>query len=233
MEIENLTANKDKCWYRGICNRDSCGEKFCMRNYKMQWLAKASLLEGNQMYPIQLRLDADGTDREPYKYLKEIQEDMRCFVENGKNLLIYSNNTGNGKTEWAKKLMLSWLDSIWYSTELTCRGLFISVPTLLRLYVSNINNPSEQFKYIDDNIYNADLIVWDELNSKDYTEYEHNYLLNVINHRISTGKANIFTTNYTLPIINKKLGSRLGSRIVGGSIKVEFKGADKRSWGVN
>ena len=96
---------------------------------------------------------------------------------------------------------------------------------------NNISKPDEYFQYIDENILNADLIVWDELNYKDMSGFEHDYLLNVLDRRISTGKANIFTGNFSLDIIERKLGSRLCSRIVGSSIKVELKGKDKRNWG--
>ena len=96
----------------------------------------------------------------------------------------------------------------------------------------NISTPNEYFQYINDNILKADLVVWDEINYKDYTTFEHDYLLGVISQRLAEGKSNIYTTNYSLPIIEQKLGTRLSSRVVGASIKVEFKGKDKRSWGV-
>ena len=224
-------TEKASCWYKEVCDKSRCNG-FCIRHYKMDVLTHLALMEGKLKYPIKLKLDKEGTDKEPYQYLKSIQNGIKPFIEEGKNLLIYSSNTGNGKTTWAAKLMLSWFDSIWASTDLVCRGLFIPVPALLRSYVSNVTKPNEYFKYIDENILKADLVVWDELCFKDFTEFEHSYLLYVISQRISLGKANIFTTNYDLETIEKKLGTRLASRIIGGSIKVEFKGGDKRSWGV-
>lgn len=262
--------SKSDCWYKEVCDKSQCGSNFCIRHYKMEFLTYAALLEGRSKYPVKLVLDKDGTDRDPYTFLKGLQvgkplfkpgenetqvnyekrtsylksleekysyhfsvtEGISDFVKNGKNLLIYSEGTGNGKSAWSKKLLLSWLDSIWPFTDFTCRGLFVSVPSLLRNYVSNVSNFNETFNYIDENIYDADLVVWDEICSKDYTEFEHAYLLNVINSRMERGKANIFTTNYNLDTINKKLGTRLGSRVIGSSIKVEFKGGDKRGWGI-
>ena len=221
--------SKERCWYKSVCDHSRC-ESFCIRHYKMDCLAYLALMNGELKYPIQLKLDKDGCDRDAYGRLTQIQSNMSDFVKSGKNLLIFSENTGNGKTEWAKKLMLSWFDSIWATTDFECRGLFISVPTLLRSYISNISKPNEYFKYVDENIYDADLVVWDEINSKDYTGFEHDYIFNVINHRISIGKANIFTTNYNLDTIEKKLGTRLCSRIVGCSEKIQFVGKDKRSW---
>lgn len=223
---------KEKCWYKSICNKERCGETFCIRHYKMDALVHMATMEGNQKYPIQLKLDKEGTDRDAYKLLKDIQNSIVDFVTQGKNLLIYSEFTGNGKTEWAKKLMLSWFDNIWPTTDFECRGLFVSVPKLMAAMKENITSPNEYFQYINDNIINADLVVWDEINYKDYSTFEHDYMLNVISQRHTIGKANIYTTNFDIPQISQKLGARLGSRIIGASIQVKFKGQDKRGWGL-
>lgn len=226
------SSNKNKCWYNNICDHSRCGDLFCIRHYKMDCLTHMACMEGSLKYPISLKLDSDGTDKEAYGKLKSIQGDINNFVKDGKNLLIYSKNTGNGKTEWTKKLLLSWFDSIWHTTDLDCRGLFISMPRFIQAMKDNITAPNDYFKYINDNIYKADIVIWDEINYKDLTDFEHSYLLGVISQRMLTGKSNIYTTNYDLDTILKKLGTRLGSRIVGGSIKVELKGKDKRNWGV-
>lgn len=225
-------SEKEKCWYKSICDHHKCDNEFCIRHYKMDSLTHMASMEGKQKYPIQLKLDADGTDKEPYTKLKQIQNDISDFVNQGKNLLIYSECTGNGKTEWSKKMLFSWFNSIWTTTEITCRGLFISMPRFINAMKENITNPNEYFQYIHENILTADLVVWDEINYKEYATFEHDYFLGVISQRLATGKSNIYTTNYDLPIIEKKLGTRLSSRIIGSSIKIQLKGKDKRSWGV-
>lgn len=227
-------TEKDRCWYKGICDCSRCGyNDFCIRHYKMDCLTHMALMEGNLKYPIQLRLDTDGTDKDVYTQLKDIQNNISDFVAEGKNLLLFSENTGNGKTEWTKKLLLSWFNSIWPSTDFECRGLFISMPRFIQSMKDNITTPNEYFQYINENILKADLVVWDEINYKELTDFEHSYLLGVISQRILTGKSNIYTTNYSIDTILKKLGTRLGSRIVGGSIQLEFKGKDKRNWGLD
>ena len=225
MEFIYNSENKDKCWYRDICDKSRCNS-FCIRNYKMDALTYLATMEGNQKYPISLK--PDKVDYDNFVRLKEIKNDIKSFVEGGKNLLIYSINTGNGKTEWAKKLLLSWFNSIWPYTELECRGLFISMPKFIQAMKENISKPNDYFEHINSNIVETDLVVWDELNYKELTQYQHDYLLNIISQRTSIGKANIFTTNYDLQTIEQKLGSRLSSRIVGYSEKIELKGSDKR-----
>lgn len=223
---------KEKCWYKSICDKTRCGDNFCIRHYKMSCLLHLACMEGNLKYPITLRMDEDRIDLQSYTELRKIQTNINDFVLTGKNLLIYSENPGNGKTEWSKKLLLSWFDSIWSSTDLECRGLFVSLPKLISAMKSNISKSNEYFQYVNENLLTADIVVWDEMNYKDYSEFEHEYLLNVIDQRMSMGKSNIFTTNFRLDEIRKKLGSRLSSRVINNSIKVEFKGKDKRGTGV-
>ena len=219
---------KDRCWYKSICDGSRCGENFCIRHYKMSCLTYMALLEGRYKYPIPLKLYPDSPDRDAFLKLRGIQTNIKDFVNNGKNLLIFSKFTGNGKTSWAVKIGLSWLDAIWASTDLCCRCLFVSLPKLMSAMKENIGRPNEYFQYVNENIINADLVIWDEINYKDYTDFEYDFLLNIISQRMSLGKSNIYTTNYDLPEIEKKLGTRLSSRVIGGSIKVEMNGKDMR-----
>ena len=200
---------------------------FCIRHYKMDALVTMSTLEGKQRYSIPLK--PDSTDLDAFRRLKDIKDNISDFVTNGKNLLIYSTHTGNGKTEWSKKLLLAWFNTIWPTTDFECRGLFLSMPQLITAMKENISKPNSYFQYVNENIVKADIVVWDEINYKEWTSFEQEFLLNVISQRISKGKANIYTTNYDLNAIEKILGTRLASRIIGGSEHIEFKGSDKRN----
>lgn len=210
--------------------------EFNLKDFKYNFLLDKSTMVGKQREEKKLLVGKDGVDKEAFSKLKAIQDDIFNFVTNGKNLLIFSEFTGNGKTEWAKKLMFSWFNSIWFKTDLVCRGLFVSLPRFINAMKSNINTPNEYFNYINSLIRDVDLVVWDELNYKDLASskstFEHDYLLDVISYRHSTGKSNIYTSNYNLENISANLGTRLSSRIIGESINIELKGADKRSWGV-
>lgn len=232
MEYTYNSSEKDKCWYYKICDHNRCGNNFCIRHYKMDCLISMACLEGKQRYPVSLVLDKDNVDKDAFKQLKEMQLNIYNFVTKGENLIIYSELTGNGKTEWSKKFLFSWFDAIWPNTELECRGLFVSLPKLLTALKDNLSEPSEYFQYIKENIIKADLVVWDELNYKQLTSFEHDFMLNIIDQRMSIGKSNIFTTNFSLDVTVEKLGSRLGSRILGKSKKIELKGKDKRGLGV-
>ena len=211
--------------------------EFNLKDFKYNFLLDKATLVGKQREEKILLVGKDGLDTEAFRKLKEIQDNIYDFITEGKNLLIYSEFTGNGKTEWSKKLLFSWFNSIWFKTDLRCRGLFISLPRFINAMKSNITSPNEYFQYINSIVRDVDLVIWDELNYKELVSgkstFEHDYLLDVISYRHSIGKSNIYTSNYTLKEIASNLGTRLSSRIIGESINVELRGADKRSWGVD
>ena len=221
----------NNCWYLEHCDKERCGaDRFCPRHYKMSYLVSAALLEGKQRFTIPLY--PEKIDFANFVRLKEIQKNIFEFVKEGKNLLIYSENTGNGKTEWSKKLLLTFLDSIWSTTDFECRAMFVSFPLLIPAMKDNISKSNDYFTYVSENIPTADLIVWDEINYKEMTSFEEEFLLSTISQRLTLGKSNIYTTNFSLPSIKEKLGPRLASRIVGASECIELKGSDKRHKGV-
>ena len=159
-EFEYDINTKDKCWYKSICDHSKCGNEFCIRHYKIDALTYMATLEGKQKYPVQLKPDV--VDLEAFKKLKNIKTNIKDFVESGKNLLIYSEHTGNGKTEWLKKLLLAYFDSIWPFTDIECRGLFISMPKFISAMKANISKEDPYYKYVMDNIIDADVVIFDE-----------------------------------------------------------------------
>ena len=84
---------KEKCWYKKICDKSKCGEEFCIRHYKMDYLIYLATLEGRQKYSIDLYPDKE--DYAAFSRLKEIKNNINSFVNEGKNLLIYYNKASN------------------------------------------------------------------------------------------------------------------------------------------
>jgi DNA replication protein DnaC len=150
------------------------------------------------------------------------------IVKAGKNIYIHSSSCGNGKTSWALRIVESYFDKIWYSSEMECRALFISVPQFLLALKANIAEKNDYVQYIKDNVLTADIIIWDDIATKDSTVFEAENLLSMIDSRINAGKTNIFTSNLTDEEIHKALGDRLASRICNLSYNVELHGLDKR-----
>lgn len=82
--------------------------------------------------------------------------------------------------------------------------------------------------YINENVLEADLVVWDEVAIKNLSNYDHEHLLSMINVRLDQGKSNIYTSNLSKEDLYEKVGERLYSRIVNLSTVIELRGSDKR-----
>jgi DNA replication protein DnaC len=92
----------------------------------------------------------------------------------------------------------------------------------------NIDEKSEYVSYIKKNVFNADIVIWDEIGTKSLTVFEQENIMSLINARIDAGKSNIYTSNLTDEELLKAVGKRLHSRISLTSKNIELKGKDKR-----
>lgn len=223
--------DNNACWLKDECNRCDCGG-FCMRYYKLSRLYDMALVPLARRKHVDLKVDADGTDKAEFLRLKEIEAGIREFVANGESLYIHSSSCGNGKTSWALRLIEDYLGAVWPSSGLECRALFISVPRLLLALKDGISNKNEYADAVKASVATCDLAVFDDIGTKAATQFEHEHLLSMIDTRIGDGKANIFTSNLTEDALRESLGDRLYSRIVNASVGIELKGRDKRHLGV-
>lgn len=222
-EYEHVSKNR-YCWYKDVCELNSCNN--CIRYNEMKYLVNQSGIPLNRQYPAEL---VGGIDTNAFIQLADIKDDIINFVNNGKNIYIVSENTGNGKTSWAIKLLLKYFNEIWAGNGFKVRGLFIHVPTLLN-QLKNFENPlSEEYK---SDIINSDLVVWDDIGSIYLSNYDNSQLISYIDQRIFMGKSNIYTGNIVKEDQFKQaLGDRLYSRIYKGSLVIVFKGKDRRGYG--
>lgn len=205
---------------------------FCPKLFKVDCLYNEALLTPKQKKHIELRLDSSEADKNAYITLSNMERGIEKFVNEGKNLFLYSANTGNGKTEWSLRLLRSYINRIWHKSDLGCRALFVNVPRFLLAVKNNIANTDEYAIHIMSNILTADLVVFDEVATKSLTTFEHEHILSYINARIDMGKSNIYTSNLIGEELRKRVGDRLYSRIVTASQTLEFVESDKRAMGV-
>ena len=219
---------EEKCWLRTNCNGIDCNKDFCLKKYKLDKLYELSQLPDFFKRDIKLRVDADGGDLENFKWLSSVMQNIDKFVDAGDNIYIHSPTTGNGKTSMAIKLLKAYMLKIWPKANLECKALYIHVPRLFLALKDNITEKSEYVSFIKNNVYDADLVVWDEVGTKTLTSYEFEHILSMINTRLDSGKSNIYTSNLTNDELLKKLGDRLYSRIVNNSQDILFVGKDKR-----
>lgn len=212
----------------GTCPIKNGSGEICLKKYKIEKLQDEALLSKKQRDRVSIKLDSSGVDRDAYNRLKEINDSIEKFVSGGKNLYLYSSITGNGKTMWSLRLLNSYLEKIWYKSDITCRALFISVPNFLIATKENFNQRQEMVEHIKQYVFDADLIVWDDIATKGFTVFETETILNYINGRINNGKANIYTSNLIDDELRHSIGDRLYSRVEELSEIIEFRGVDKR-----
>lgn len=218
----------DNCWMKDNCNHIDCNT-FCLKYFKIKTLFDKCLIPTSRRETTPLYLDKDLIDENAYKCLKNIQQNIEQFIKDGKNLFLWSNITGNGKTSWAIRMLTSHIYNVWSSSKLESIVLFINVPRFLQEIKFNIENRSEYIQTIIKYAPSCDLIVWDDIGTKTSTEFETSYLLNIIGSRVDDGKSNIFTSNCNGEILANLLGARLYSRVVlKADYNIELKGKDKR-----
>lgn len=225
----------ESCFLVNECNHCDCG-KFCMRRYKLEHLYDNALITETQRKHIPLLLDDDNRDLEAFKKLAEFEKNIVSFVNEGKNLFIHSTQCGNGKTSWTLRLVQAYFNKIWIKSSTDkCRALFINVPRFLLALKDNISEKSDYIRHIKENVLDADIVVWDEVGTKDLTTFEHENVLNLINARLDAGKSNIYTSNTSLIAgqgqtseLQTSVGDRLFSRITQLSYCIALNGKDKR-----
>lgn len=224
--MENICYLNDSC---GKFKRNLCSyPEFCIKLFKIDSLFNLGLFTDLQRKHLNLRIDADGTDKEQFIKLKEIEDNIESWVNAGNNLYLYSYQTGNGKSSWCCRLAQAYINSIWHKTEIKCRVLFISVPKFFIMLKDNISHENDYIKHIKDNVLNCDLVIWDDVGTKTGTEFEMENLLNIIDSRLVAGKSNLYTSNIDPMQLRERVGERLYSRIINLSTVIQFNGRDKR-----
>lgn len=225
-----MSFNKDKCPYYGVCSLSDSEEcnGGCIRYLEMDYLLQVSGIPESKRRPIVLV--PEPIDLDSFRRLKNIKDDIINFVDNGCNLYLYSLTPGNGKTSWALKLLLKYFDSIWAGNGFTPRGIFINVPSFLRLVTESVQNPTNEFRELKRLISEVDLVVWDDIGASKLSDYDHKNLLSFIDQRLLAEKANIYTGNLPYDSLVTALGQRLASRVYNDSSVVELLGQDRRGY---
>lgn len=176
-------------------------------------------------------------DENTFNELKNIEENIKEFVKEGNNLLICSNNVGNGKTTWATKLLKAYINEVQnLSFKNDTPVLYINVNSFLNEKKLSISRPDLKNKVnlLEKNILESKLVVFDDIGDRDaeLTDFEFNSLYYWIDYRTSNLKSCIFTSNQLPEQMEKDLNGKLYSRIVNYSIvKVITRKKDMRKSG--
>lgn len=172
-------------------------------------------------------------DSESFKRLVEIRMDLSRFLSSElNNLVICSKNLGNGKTSWAVKLMLTYIEmqkgKLDYVDEkkinvdnydycVFCQ----SVPFLVEMKQFGSNKKSYEMYQ---RLCRTNLAIIDDLGAAPMSQYDYNIIYAIFEKRLFEGRPTIVTTNFAnKESAEKELGPRLVDRIWSNSEIIEFK----------
>lgn len=214
------------CWYKAVCiGADTNCEDGCIKFVEMKYLLENSGLPKKFQGPVTIR--DSRIDEEEYQLLREIGDDIESFVRDGENLIIMSKKTGNGKTTWACKLLTKFLDRVAIGNAFRDRAMFVPFADF-KMRCKNFNDKDFDLVGYRRKLENVDLVVWDDIADTELTDYEYRVFAQILEQRLSKGLSNIYTSNMVGKELEGYIGKRLYSRIVNGSVQVEFRETDKR-----
>lgn len=170
-----------------------------------------------------------GSDISPRENMKLVKNICDKFIKNfddpaEKNLL-FTGTTGVGKTFLSSCI----------AKELIDQGktvLYQTAPIMLDMIIDYKFGKNTISDTTYKNLLDVDLLIIDDLGTETLNELKFTELFNIINSRLlSPGNKcykTIISTNLNLPLLNKKYGERISSRLVGNYNICRFFGDDLR-----
>lgn len=182
-------------------------------------------------------LSPDDCDIDAFDRLRNIRERISEFVTSANNLVICGKNLGCGKTEWALKMLLTYIEQsvprFRYLDEQEVDSGAINacvfcqtVPFLVEMKQFGSNKKSLKMY---ERLSTTELAVFDDISAVPMSNYDYNILYALVEKRLFAGLSTIYTTNATSKEeLEKEIGPRLAERIWKTSKIIELKGRGYR-----
>jgi len=217
-----------RCYAEDYCRKDrsSCSE-VCGGYRVLRALYNLSRIPLKYRY--RMDLIPDDKDIRAFETLNEFKENIIDHVNKGEGLYIWGENTGNGKTSWACKIMGYYFRKIAFSSGLENEGLYIYLPTFLDDLMNSYKNSSPEFEEELGMVKSCKLLIIDDIGAERVTEWVRERVVSIINTRSSNGLCTIYTSNLSLKGLSDKMGeARISSRIKGSVQEIHLLGGDNR-----
>lgn len=164
-----------------------------------------------------------GEDISPYENMKKIYNRCKKFCddfENEEKSMLFYGSTGLGKT---------------FLSSCIAKDLIDKGKTVIYTRATKLFNVYEDYKFgrnddrsAIDNLYNADLLIIDDLGTEPQNKNNTSFLFDLISERISENKKIIINTNLSIGELAKMYSSRFASRIYESFDPRRFFGEDIR-----
>lgn len=216
-----------KCYAESYCkkNRAHCDEH-CTAYVLLRNLYRLSRLP--EKYCYNLPLIPGREDMDAFIELNDFMKDIVNHVGAGDGLYLWSGTTGNGKTSWACKIMSYYFRKIIWDTGLENEGLYLNVPTFLEDLRQYYHTNDPEFEEVIEMAKYCKLLVMDDIGAERSSEWVEERLLQIITYRDMQGLTTIYTSNLSPEDLVRKVGDRVGSRILGVGRVIQLTGVDKR-----
>ena len=215
------------CGDTGLINGQYCEcVKRIARNMLFKELEKEMPVSDQKFENFDLSFYPDVTDQNgvnPRKIMGVILNDAKkyCaeFTGSGKSLL-FMGGVGLGKTHI----------SLAMAAEIAAKGFHVVYGSAQNLFTSA---EKEHFSYSEkrektDDMFEADLLVIDDLGTEFSSSFTQSFFYNLINTRILRKKPTIINTNLSFKEIEERYTPRISSRFIGEYKMIKFFGNDIR-----
>lgn len=230
LEVLELDYSCKKCKDKGFLpdgSRCSCLEDLIRKkHYERSGLRNILARDNFDSFNIKLFSDKvpEGEIRSPRENMKEIKKIAQKFSKNlstaKKNLFFYGE-TGLGKTFLSSCIVKEAIDN----------GYSVIYETIFRILEAGealkfnkpIRNPIDYQA-----LFEADLLVIDDLGTEQANSFTNSELFNIINSRIMSGKRMVISSNLEPSMISSKYSERISSRLISDFLLLKFYGNDLR-----
>ncbi len=168
-----------------------------------------------------------GEKLSPKENMKNIYKESKKFTLNfnkTKDNLLFYGGTGLGKTFMCNCI----------AKELIDEGYTVVYQTSFKMFevISNYkfrNNPDDEMDKINYQLlFNADLLIIDDLGTESNNSFTKTELFNIVNSRLISGKNTIISTNLPIENLGRNYTDRIVSRVLNNYIGCKFYGKDLR-----